>query len=304
MLNKSKLRAITPKAASPSKPKILIYGKPGVGKTWTALDFPSCYYIDTEGGADLAHYTDKLNASGGVYMGPDQGSLVFDEILGQVQALTTEKHPYKTLVIDSISKVFAVAIADEAERLEQGNKKNEFGADKKPAIKAMRRLTSWLTRLDMTVILIAHEKEEWGQNDKGERIQIGATFDAWDKLEYELHLALHIVKAGPKRVARVRKTRLQEFPDASSFPWSYAEFSERYGRDIIEQEAKQMALATPEQIAEWEQLVRAVNFPQESVQKWLKAGNAETFAELETGNASACIAALRKTIPTPKEGIS
>ena len=67
----SKLRAVDPKAASPSKPKILIFGKPGVGKTWTSLDFPSVYYIDTEGGADLNHYTDKLKKAGGVYFGPD-----------------------------------------------------------------------------------------------------------------------------------------------------------------------------------------------------------------------------------------
>ena len=68
----SKLKAIAPKAAEPSKPKMLIYGKPGVGKTWAALDFPSVYYMDTEGGADLEHYTDKLLAAGGMYFGPEQ----------------------------------------------------------------------------------------------------------------------------------------------------------------------------------------------------------------------------------------
>jgi hypothetical protein len=66
---KSKLKAVAPKAAEPSKPKMLIFGKPGVGKTWTSLDFPNVYYVDTEGGADLAHYTDKLEKSGGVYFG-------------------------------------------------------------------------------------------------------------------------------------------------------------------------------------------------------------------------------------------
>ncbi len=35
------LKGTDPKSAKPSKPKILIYGKPGVGKTWAALDFPS-----------------------------------------------------------------------------------------------------------------------------------------------------------------------------------------------------------------------------------------------------------------------
>jgi KaiC/GvpD/RAD55 family RecA-like ATPase len=106
----SKLKAVKPKKAEPKKPKILIYGKPGVGKTWQALDFPSVYYIDTEGGADLAHYTDKLERSGGVYLGPDQGSLDFATVLEQVQALATERHDFRTLVIDSISKLYTLEI--------------------------------------------------------------------------------------------------------------------------------------------------------------------------------------------------
>ena len=102
----SKLRAVTPKAAEPSKPKMLLYGRPGVGKTWASLDWPSVFYIDTEGGADLAHYTDKLERAGGVYLGPEQGSLSFETVMEQVQALATEQHLYRTLVIDSISKLF------------------------------------------------------------------------------------------------------------------------------------------------------------------------------------------------------
>jgi hypothetical protein len=46
----SRLKAIVPKAAVPSKPQMLVYGKPGVGKTWVALDFPGVFYIDTERG--------------------------------------------------------------------------------------------------------------------------------------------------------------------------------------------------------------------------------------------------------------
>src|SRR5262249_38170256 len=108
MALKSKLKAVDPKAAEPSKPKILIFGKPGVGKTWGSLDFPSVYYIDTEGGADLKHYTDKLTKAGGMYFGPEQGSLSFASVLEQIQALATERHSFRTVVIDSISKLMNV----------------------------------------------------------------------------------------------------------------------------------------------------------------------------------------------------
>lgn len=96
-----------------------------------SLDFPNVSYIDTEGGADLKHYTDKLKASGGRYFGPDPGSLDFNEVINQLQALATERHPYKTVVIDSFTKLFNLEVAHNAERL---GEKNAFGADKKPSL--------------------------------------------------------------------------------------------------------------------------------------------------------------------------
>jgi len=93
----SKLKAVKPKTAEPSKPKILVFGKAGVGKTFTSLDFPKCYYIDAENGASRSHYTDKLDKAGGVYLGVEQGSQDFSEVIEQVKALATEKHEYKTL---------------------------------------------------------------------------------------------------------------------------------------------------------------------------------------------------------------
>jgi DNA polymerase III delta prime subunit len=282
----TKLKAVDPKAAEPSKPKILVYGKPGVGKTWTSLDFPGCYYIDTEGGADLQHYTDKLKKAGGVYFGPEQGSLDFATIIDQVKALAEEKHEYKTLIIDSISKIFALEIAKEAERL---GEKNGFGADKKAAIAYMRKLVSWLTRLDMNVILIAHEKPLWGVDAKGERSEIGVTFDAWDKLEYELHLCLNIFKQGKDHKARVTKTRLTGFPPAEVFPWSYTDFAARYGKDVLETAAKQIVLATPEQLSKLRGLIEIVKLPEGQIEKWHKAGGVEAFEDMDAVKVQAII---------------
>lgn len=273
----SKLKAIQPKSAEPKKPKVLLYGKPGAGKTWASLDFPTCYYIDTEGGANLNHYTDKLRDSGGLYMGPEQGALDFDTVIDQIKALATEKHDFKTVVIDSISKLYNTAISDEAERL---GDKDAFGASKKPAIANMRRLINWLSRIDMNVILISHEKAEWGQDAKGDRVEIGQTFDAWDKLEYELDLCLNIIKTGPKRTARVRKSRLTGFPDGSSFPWSYDDFSKLYGKDVIEKDSEALVLATDDQLKEIKYLLSIIKLPEGQEEKWLKASNVESWSEM------------------------
>ncbi len=266
----SKLKAKEPSAAAPSKPKVLIFGKPGVGKTWTSLDFPGVYYIDSEGGANMDHYIAKLSASGGVYMGPEDGAGDLSVILDQVKALATEAHPYRTLVIDSISKPFNTSVALESERL---GIKDVFGAAKKPALSVMRNLVIWLERLDMNVILIAHEKVEWGLNEKGERSEVGATFDAWEKLEYELHLALRIVKRGKSRTAFVRKSRLLGFPEGESFEWNLDSFADRYGRAAIEAPVTPASLATVDQVIDVVHLLSVVKVDEDFTDKcFAKAG--------------------------------
>lgn len=290
---RSKLLAVPPKAAEPSKPKVLIFGKPGVGKTFNSLDFPNCYFIDTEGGANLAHYIERLDRSGGVYLGPDQGSNDFQVVLEQLQALATEEHPYKTLIIDSVSHLFGTEVANEQDRMAQERKKDEYGASRKGATSYMRRIVNWLDRLDMNVVLIAHQKDEYGMNAMGQREVIGATFDCWDKLEYILHLALHITKQGPSRRARVRKTRLLEFPDGDSFGWSYDEFADLYGRDIMEASAKVINVASAEQIADLADLMDRVRMPDDWLSKCLKQGKSERVDDMDAKNVAAMINMLK-----------
>jgi len=43
------LKAKLPEEVKATKPKFMIYGESGVGKTFFALDFPKPYLIDTEG---------------------------------------------------------------------------------------------------------------------------------------------------------------------------------------------------------------------------------------------------------------
>jgi hypothetical protein len=289
----TKLKGKDPVNAEPSKPKMLIFGKPGVGKTWGALDFPSCYYIDTEGGADLGHYTAKLSASGGAYMGPDDGALDFETVIEQFAALATSPHRFQTVVVDSISKLFNATVAKEAERL---GDKDAFGASKKPAVAFMRRLIAWTSRLDMNVLFIAHSKPEWGVDSKGERSEIGQTFDCWDKLEYELHLALEIYKQGPTRKAKVRKSRLQGFPDASAFEWGFTEFASRYGADIIGKTPVQVVLATAEQVAEIERLLSIVKVDEADIEKWKTKAGAESFSEFTTAQAAGILTLLNKKL--------
>ncbi len=289
----SKLKATDPKEAAPSRPKVLVFGKPGVGKTWMALDFPSVYYIDSEAGADLAHYTKKLSAAGGAYLGPDDGANDIAFVIGQVKALATEEHRFRTLVIDSGSKLFNTAVALEAERL---GDENAFGADKKPAIAQFRQLVIWLGKLDMNVIIIAHEKSEWGTNDKKQRVEIGQTFDCWEKLEYELHLTVRVFKQGKTRKGAVRKSRLTGFQDGDVFDWTYASFAERYGRDVIEFESKPVTLATQDQVSEVLRLLEVVRTDSDFTAKCFAKAGASSWSDLDSDQIEKVLALLNKKL--------
>lgn len=294
----SKLKAKDPKAAEPSKPKLVLSGPTGVGKTWFAISFPEVYYIDPEKGADRDHYTTKLKAGGGAYMGPEDGSLDPETVIEQFMALASEKHKFKTVVIDSITKLFHSIIAREQERL---GTKDAFGASKKPAVAFMRRLVSWVDKVDMNVIFIAHETAEWGLDSSGQRAQLGVTADVWDKLPYELDLWLQLSKQGNSRMATVRKSRLLGFPEADRFALDYPAFAQRYGKDIIEKAPVPVTLASEEQVAEIDRLLEIVKIDEATIDKWKSKAGAETFAEFNAEQAAAIIKSLNsKLTPAAK----
>jgi hypothetical protein len=105
-----------------------------------------------------------------MYFGPDQGSLDFDTVIGQIEALATEQHHYKTVVIDSITKLFNTAITDEQTRL---GDKDAFGASKKGPDPPDGPPVRWLNRADMNAVVIAHQKDMWGKDAKGNREVVG-----------------------------------------------------------------------------------------------------------------------------------
>lgn len=287
------LKGKDPELAQQKKAKVLFFGPPGVGKTWVSMDFANVYYIDVEGGATKPQYRQKLKDSGAAYMGPEDGSQDFDTVIGEVQTLATTKHRFKTLVIDSFSKLFNGTTADQEQKMVEANAKIEFGVEKKPAVRATRRMIRWIDRIDMNVLLVCHERPVWKAG-----VQMGETFDGWDKLEYELDLVLQIQKRGAdKRVAIVRKTRLVEFPDGTTFDWTYTEFAKRYGKDTLEGDCRSIALATQEQVATLLMLVKTIRVEQDTIDKWLNKANVESFEEMDTATIQKCIDFLTKQMP-------
>jgi hypothetical protein len=290
------LKAKPPKHVKPKKPKILVYGKPGVGKTWGALDFPSVFFVDCEGGATRDHYQDKLEKSGGVYLGPDDGANDFPTVLDQVIQLSTTKHNYRTVVLDSFTKLFNTGVALEYERMERDKTHKDmtktFGAEKKPAVSRTKQMIAWFDRLDMSVILVCHEKASWVGGE-----QVGETFDAWEKLEYELDLTMQIVKQGQARKAKIGKCRLQQFREGEVIDWGYLPFAERYGIEVIEASSQPVEPATAEQIRVVAELAELVKLDDETVVKWFDAAGVTSWGQMDAERIQKCISFLTNKLP-------
>ena len=287
------LKAKKPEAVAVSKPKFLISGESGVGKTFFALSFPKPYIIDVECGATRPQYQEKLKKVGGVYFGKEEGSQDFASVIDEVKALVTTKHEYKTLIIDSFSYLYMLeaAIAE----LEIGN---DFGRDKKEAQKPTKQLIRWLEKLDMTVIFICHSKGKWAR--KGKKVyQDGTTFDGWDKMEYILDLWIEILKGG--KTFMIRKSRIESLPQDTSMPLSYDAFADVYGRDIIEKESKPADLATTDQLMQITTLIEALNTDQEQINKWFKKVDVDSWEEMTKTQIDGLIAVLIKKVEKVKK---
>lgn len=291
------LNAVTPDEIEPKKAKIILFGPPGVGKTWESIRFPGVYYFDHEGGATRDEYRKRLKEAGAGYFGQDKGALDLGLVIEEVQTLATIKHPYNTMVFDSITKLFNTAIADEQDRL---GDKDAFGASKKGPIRQINQLLRWVNRADMNAIFICHQKDEWGKDDKGNREVVGQTFDCYEKLAYELDLVIRLSQIGvgetAKRFMHIGKSRLTEFPSGARFEWSYEEFAARYGRDAIEKEAKPIVLASDEDVAEVQRLLGIVKVPDDWTEKCFKKANVEDWAEMEADLIAKVIDSLKAKV--------
>jgi AAA domain len=269
------LRGIKPELVE-KRLKALFYGAAGVGKTTAAIQFPVPYLIDTEKGATNDSYVNLLKKSGGsIFQTTD-----YDEVMTEIVSLLTESHPYKTVIIDPLTGIYNDLLDKSA--LKVGT---EFGRHYSDANKKIKHLISLLLRLDMNVIITSHAKNEYGQNLS----VLGQTFDCYKKLDYLFDLVFEIQKRGQKRIALIRKSRLETFPDSEAIDFSYDEVANRYGRAVLERDAIAEKLATPEQITELVRLINLLNIQEETWRKWLDKASAERFEELSSSTAVKCI---------------
>lgn len=276
------LRAKKPEAVE-KRLKALFYGSAGVGKTTAAIQFPRPYLIDTEKGAENDQYTKLLQKAGGVIFQTTD----FDEVVKEVKALLTEKHEYKTLIIDPLTTLYNDLLDKSA--LKNGT---DFGRHYADANKKVNHLINLLLRLDMNVIITSHAKQVYGDN----MAVLGQTFDCYKKLDYLFDLVFEIQKRGKHRVSLIKKSRIASFPDSDTFDFSYNEVATRYGKDILERDAVAQELADEEQVKEVVRLIDLIKVPEETYRKWLDKASSEKWEEMPKEAIQKCIDHLKSKI--------
>lgn len=251
------LKAKAPEAKS-KRVKMMVFGAPGLGKTTSAINWPKAVIIDMEHGTDNYHETVIKN-----------GSVVLhttnpDEVKDEIKTLLTEKHDYRTLVIDPVTILYQ-AIQEKWTRIfskyadtEKATELQDFGfrywAKVKSDYKAIMRM---LLACDMNVILTAHQKDLYGEGMK--KVGFGSDSMKGDEHIFDYVFQLVMDSKG-KRSALTKKERAEmgqaKFPQ--EFEWSYKNFLVYYGKEALEREATPIPLATPEQVQEVKRLLGIV----------------------------------------------
>lgn len=159
-----KLREITSKASERrlSKPRTIVYGVDGIGKTTFAAGAESPIFVCTEDGAtrlDVPQFPLVTN---------------WQDFIACLQTLSDEEHDYQTLVIDSVDWAEKLCIQYCTQKDFDGEiqKFDAYGRGYKSLFNEFRVLLQWLDFLNkernMEIILIAHAVVRTIQNPAGD----------------------------------------------------------------------------------------------------------------------------------------
>lgn len=142
---------------TPEKVIIIIYGQPGTGKTTMACSATAPILIDTDGGSHRMRKLDRV---------PTMHPETYQDILDFLKDEQLKR--FKTIIFDTFGNLLTL-IDDYVAKLAPSNTKSNgelslagYGVRKKVFINLLKELK----RIGLSIIFVAHDKEESGDDDK------------------------------------------------------------------------------------------------------------------------------------------
>ena len=154
-------------------PKVAIYGPGGIGKTSLAAEFPEPIFIQTEDGAGTLNITSYSD-------GP---ITKWEDIDAALTELATEEHSFKTLVLDSVTRLEPIVWAETCKRNQWKSIEDPgYGKGYTEADAVWREFLTACTYLrdvkGMCIVLIGHESVQSFSDP---------TTDSYDRYTMRLH---------------------------------------------------------------------------------------------------------------------
>ena len=285
--------------------KLFLWGDSGVYKTTIALQFPKPVVIDMEGGTDL--YGDSFDFA-------VLKATTADQVVDAVNWLLTEKHDYRTLIIDPIT-IYWDALqkkwSDIFLKRNKGSKGYRFEFyDLQPrdwmTVKAeFKEFIRKLIALDMNVIVTARQKPQYKEGSF--MVAMGDTFDGEKSLPYLFDTIVHLyIDENKRHMGKCLKDRSNKLPEEpfqlpeKPLEARYKVFETFFGKQPLSRKAKPVSMATDEQKAQIQALFDELGLTPEYIEKRLANYGAESLDDLTVKDAELIVNKLQAAVTAKK----
>ena len=288
--------------------KLFLYSESGCGKSYFCTQFPKAYYIDCEGRIKRQLYVDHLNKNGSAVWQTDN----FNELMQEIKTLGSVKHSYQTLVIDSITPVYTKLVDDIHVALLKTGRRLKISEEYQEANKKFKKLTDFLRVLDMNVIVTAHSKDKWDNDDNKLK---ETTFDAYKKFDYyfEVIMEAKLERDFKKNItdykAIIKKSTIVTLPPNHKIDFSYENFKRLYEKElqdftsmpvieaertVLQSSSTVQAMSNETKVCEATMkhlsfLMKRNCIEQPIIDKWLKKAGVDSLDKLSELQVIACV---------------
>jgi AAA domain len=278
----------------PERVILLLAGPSGSGKSFFVANLKNALIFDTDIGGGLSYADERIKRNGSVRV--EVGSYL--EVIDEIQKRRKQLASITTLAIDHLTTLQQEAVS----RWNPQMLENTYGKEHDRAAKEWRKIREMARFGDFHLVCTAHLKNKY---DKKELI--GMVTDASKNLEADMQ---QVIYAQPPKgcppststpsLALVQKWRRD--PEDSrgkvpaSFPLTVEEFCKVHGAGL-DGKREEIPMATVEQVAELENLLKVVKISEEVIGKWKAKAKADDWDGFSAEVLAKCIAHVKSMIP-------